>query len=76
MTISGLDRYERFQLTRSSPFPVLLTLHILVFGEAHLLLLRILRSYARYYNDVRTHRARLASGRLAGLYREGVEPLP
>jgi hypothetical protein len=26
-----------------------------VFGEAHLL--RILRSYARYYSDVRTHRA-------------------
>jgi transposase InsO family protein len=29
--------------------------HIEVFGEAHLL--RILRSYARYYNDVRTHRS-------------------
>jgi hypothetical protein len=29
--------------------------HIVVFGEAHLL--RILRSYARYYNDVRTHRS-------------------
>jgi hypothetical protein len=29
--------------------------HIVVFGEAHLL--RILRSYARLYNDVRTHRS-------------------
>jgi transposase InsO family protein len=29
--------------------------HIVVFGEAHLL--RILRSYERYYNDVRTHRS-------------------
>src|SRR5215469_11677830 len=29
--------------------------HIVVFGEAHLR--RILRSYARYYNDVRTHRS-------------------
>jgi transposase InsO family protein len=29
--------------------------HIVVFGEAHLL--RILRSYAHYYNDVRTHRS-------------------
>jgi transposase InsO family protein len=29
--------------------------HIVVFGEAHLL--RILRSYARYYNDLRTHRS-------------------
>jgi transposase InsO family protein len=29
--------------------------HIVVFGEAHLL--RILRFYARYYNDVRTHRS-------------------
>jgi len=29
--------------------------HFIVFGEAHLR--RILRSYARYYNDVRTHRS-------------------
>jgi transposase InsO family protein len=29
--------------------------HILVFGEAHLR--RILRSYACYYNDIRTHRS-------------------
>ncbi|MGD0846418.1 integrase core domain-containing protein [Bradyrhizobium sp.] len=29
--------------------------HIIVLGEAHLG--RILRSYARYYNDIRTHRA-------------------
>jgi transposase InsO family protein len=29
--------------------------HIVVFGAAHLR--RILRSYARYYNDVRTHRS-------------------
>jgi hypothetical protein len=29
--------------------------HIVVCGEAHLL--RILRPYARYYNDVRTHRS-------------------
>jgi hypothetical protein len=29
--------------------------HIVVFGEAHLH--RILRSYARYYNEVRTHRS-------------------
>jgi hypothetical protein len=29
--------------------------YIVVFGEAHLL--RILRSYARYYKDVRTHRS-------------------
>jgi hypothetical protein len=29
--------------------------HIVAFGEPHLL--RILRSYARYYNDVRTHRS-------------------
>jgi transposase InsO family protein len=29
--------------------------HIVVFGEAHLR--RILRSYARYHNDVRTHRS-------------------
>jgi hypothetical protein len=29
--------------------------HIVVFGEAHLL--RILRSYVHYYNDVRTHRS-------------------
>jgi transposase InsO family protein len=29
--------------------------HIVVFGEAHLL--AILRSYARYYNDVRTHQS-------------------
>jgi hypothetical protein len=29
--------------------------HIVVFGEAHLL--RILRSYARYYNNIRTHRS-------------------
>jgi hypothetical protein len=33
--------------------------HIVVFGEAHLR--RILRSYARYYNDIRTHRS-LCSG--------------
>ena len=29
--------------------------HIVVLGEAHLH--RILRSYARYYNDIRTHRS-------------------
>jgi transposase InsO family protein len=29
--------------------------HIVVFGEAHLR--RILRSYAHYYNDIRTHRS-------------------
>jgi hypothetical protein len=29
--------------------------HVIIFGEAHLR--RILRSYARYYNDVRTHRS-------------------
>src|ERR1700732_4532463 len=29
--------------------------HFIVFGEAHLR--RILRSYARYYNDIRTHRS-------------------
>jgi hypothetical protein len=29
--------------------------HIVVLGEAHLC--RILRAYARYYNDIRTHRA-------------------
>jgi hypothetical protein len=29
--------------------------HIVVFGEAHLR--RILRSYAYYYNDIRTHRS-------------------
>jgi hypothetical protein len=29
--------------------------HIVVCGEAHLR--RILRSYARYYNDIRTHRS-------------------
>src|SRR5450830_780316 len=29
--------------------------HIVVFGEAHLR--RILRSYTRYYNDIRTHRS-------------------
>jgi transposase InsO family protein len=29
--------------------------HIVVFGEAHLR--RTLRSYARYYNDIRTHRS-------------------
>ena len=29
--------------------------HMVVFGEAHLL--RILRSYGRYYNEVRTHRS-------------------
>src|SRR5712692_2775820 len=29
--------------------------HIVVFGEAHLR--RILRSYARYYNDIRTHQS-------------------
>jgi transposase InsO family protein len=29
--------------------------HIVVFGEDHLR--RILRSYARYYNDIRTHRS-------------------
>jgi transposase InsO family protein len=28
---------------------------IIVFGEAHLR--RILKSYARYYNDIRTHRS-------------------
>ena len=28
--------------------------HLIVFGEAHLH--RILRSYARYYNEIRTHR--------------------
>jgi transposase InsO family protein len=29
--------------------------HIMVFGEAHLL--RVLRSYARYHNNVRAHRS-------------------
>jgi hypothetical protein len=29
--------------------------HIVVFGEAHLR--RILRSYARYHNDIKTHRS-------------------
>jgi transposase InsO family protein len=29
--------------------------HIVIFGDAHLR--RILRSYARYYNDIRTHRS-------------------
>jgi transposase InsO family protein len=29
--------------------------HIVVFGEVHLR--RILRLYARYYNDIRTHRS-------------------
>ena len=29
--------------------------HVIVLGEAHLR--RILRSYARYYNDIRTHRS-------------------
>jgi transposase InsO family protein len=29
--------------------------HVVVFGEAHLR--RILRSYAHYYNDIRTHRS-------------------
>jgi len=29
--------------------------HIIVLGEAHLR--RFLRSYARYYNDIRTHRS-------------------
>jgi hypothetical protein len=29
--------------------------HFIVLGEAHLR--RILRAYARYYNDVRTHRS-------------------
>jgi transposase InsO family protein len=29
--------------------------HFIVLGEAHLR--RILRSYARYYNDIRTHRS-------------------
>jgi transposase InsO family protein len=29
--------------------------HVIVFGEAHLR--RVLRSYADYYNDVRTHRS-------------------
>jgi len=29
--------------------------HVVVFGEAHLR--RILRSYSRYYNDIRTHRS-------------------
>jgi transposase InsO family protein len=29
--------------------------HIIVFGEAHLR--RIVRSYSRYYNDIRTHRS-------------------
>jgi hypothetical protein len=29
--------------------------HFLVLGEAHLR--RILRAYAHYYNDIRTHRA-------------------
>jgi len=29
--------------------------HIIVLGEAHLR--RVLRSYARYYNDIRTHRS-------------------
>ena len=29
--------------------------HVIVFGEAHLR--RVLRAYARYYNDIRTHRS-------------------
>jgi len=29
--------------------------HVIVLGEAHLR--RILRSYARYYNEIRTHRS-------------------
>jgi transposase InsO family protein len=29
--------------------------HVIVFGEAHLR--RVLRSYANYYNDIRTHRS-------------------
>jgi len=29
--------------------------HIIVLGEAHLR--RLLRSYARYYNEIRTHRS-------------------
>ena len=29
--------------------------HLIVFGEAHLR--RILQTYARYYNDIRTHRS-------------------
>jgi transposase InsO family protein len=29
--------------------------HVIVFGEAHLR--RVLRSYADYYNDIRTHRS-------------------
>ena len=29
--------------------------HFIVFGEAHLR--RLLRTYARYYNDIRTHRS-------------------
>jgi transposase InsO family protein len=29
--------------------------HVIIFGDVHLR--RILRSYARYYNDVRTHRS-------------------
>src|ERR1017187_3768492 len=29
--------------------------HLIVLGEAHLR--RILRAYARYYNDIRTHRS-------------------
>jgi transposase InsO family protein len=29
--------------------------HVIVLGAAHLR--RILRSYARYYNDIRTHRS-------------------
>ena len=32
-----------------------LTISSIVLGEAHLR--RILRSYARYYNDIRTHRS-------------------
>ena len=37
--------------------------HFIVLGEAHLR--RILRAYARYYNDVRTHRS--LDKRCAGL---------
>jgi transposase InsO family protein len=29
--------------------------HVIVLGDAHLR--RVLRSYARYYNDIRTHRS-------------------
>jgi hypothetical protein len=29
--------------------------HLIVFGEAHLR--RVLQTYARYYNDIRTHRS-------------------